>query len=108
MMTELIILGLKDYTEYTGKISPSTGSRCPEDSRKLRFPDYMTVAQDGGKVVSRIHQLLFTPRKYSWYLYLLQASSNKWQGGRLIIMQKLNVCRYIPENCRLWRGVVLY
>jgi hypothetical protein len=22
----------------------------PEDSRKLRFPDYMTTAQDGGKV----------------------------------------------------------
>jgi hypothetical protein len=24
----------------------------PEDSRKLRFPDFMTTAQDGGKVVS--------------------------------------------------------
>jgi hypothetical protein len=24
----------------------------PEVSRKLRFPDFMTVAQDGGKVVS--------------------------------------------------------
>jgi hypothetical protein len=24
----------------------------PEGSRKLRFPDYMTTAQDGGKVVS--------------------------------------------------------
>ena len=24
----------------------------PECSRKLRFPDYMTTAQDGGKVVS--------------------------------------------------------
>jgi hypothetical protein len=28
-------------------------------------------------------------------------SSNKWQGGQLIITQKLNVCRYFPENCRL-------
>ena len=25
---------------------------CPEGSRKLRFPDYVTMAQDGGKVVS--------------------------------------------------------
>jgi hypothetical protein len=24
----------------------------PEGSRKLRFPDYMTTAQDGGKVVN--------------------------------------------------------
>jgi hypothetical protein len=24
----------------------------PEGSRKLRFPDFMTTAQDGGKIVS--------------------------------------------------------
>jgi hypothetical protein len=28
----------------------------PEGSRKLRFPDYMTTAQDGGKVVSLKHR----------------------------------------------------
>jgi hypothetical protein len=28
----------------------------PEGSRKLRFPDYMTMAQDGGKVVSLTHR----------------------------------------------------
>jgi hypothetical protein len=28
----------------------------PERSRKLRFPDFMTAAQDGGKVVSLTHQ----------------------------------------------------
>jgi len=27
-----------------------------EDSRKLRFPDFMTKAQDGGKVVSLSHR----------------------------------------------------
>ena len=27
-----------------------------EGSRKLRFPDYMTTAQDGGKVVSLTHR----------------------------------------------------
>jgi len=37
------------------KISPITGPRCPEGSRKLRFPDYVTMAQDGGKVVSLMH-----------------------------------------------------
>jgi len=28
----------------------------PEGSRKLRFPDFMTMAQDGGKVVSLTHR----------------------------------------------------
>ena len=32
------------------EISPTTGPRCPEGSRKLRFPDYVTVARDVGKV----------------------------------------------------------
>jgi len=27
----------------------------PEGSRKLRFPDFMTTAQGGGKVVSHMH-----------------------------------------------------
>jgi hypothetical protein len=30
-------------------------------SRKLRFPDYMTTAQDGGKVVSLTHRPPLTP-----------------------------------------------
>ena len=28
----------------------------PEGSRKLRFPDFMTTAQEGGKVVSHTHR----------------------------------------------------
>jgi len=28
----------------------------PEGSRKLRFPDFVTTAQDGGKVVSQTHR----------------------------------------------------
>ena len=46
-------------------IGPITDPRCPEGSRKLRFPDYVTVAQDCGKVVSLRHRPLFTPRKHS-------------------------------------------
>jgi len=48
---------------------------CPEGSRKLRFPDYVAMAQDGGKVVSLRHRPFFTPRKYSWYSFLLEAES---------------------------------
>jgi len=35
--------------------------RCPEGSRKLRFPDYVTMAQDGGKLVSLTHRPLIPP-----------------------------------------------
>ena len=44
--------------DVKNKISPITGPRCPVGSRKLRFPDYVTMAQDGGKVVSLTHQPL--------------------------------------------------
>jgi hypothetical protein len=35
-----------------GKAFPLQAWSGPEGSRKLRFPDYMTTAQDGGKVVN--------------------------------------------------------
>jgi hypothetical protein len=38
-----------------GKAVPLQAWSGPEGSRKLRFPDYMTTAQDGGKVVSLTH-----------------------------------------------------
>ena len=38
-----------------GKSVPLQTWSDPEGSRKLRFPDYMTTAQDGGKVVSLTH-----------------------------------------------------
>jgi len=39
-----------------GKAVPLLAWSVPEGSRKLRFPDYMTTAQDGGKVVSLKHR----------------------------------------------------
>ena len=39
-----------------GKSVPLEARNGPEGSRKLRFPDYMTTAQDGGKVVSLTQQ----------------------------------------------------
>jgi hypothetical protein len=38
-----------------GKAVPLQAYSGPEGSRKLRFSDYMTTAQDGGKVVSLTH-----------------------------------------------------
>ena len=38
-----------------GKAVPLQAWSGPEGSRKLRFPDFMTTAQEGGKVVSLTH-----------------------------------------------------
>ena len=37
----------------------------PEGSRKLRFPDFMTTAKDGGKVVSLTHRPPLPPTEMS-------------------------------------------
>ena len=42
--------------EVKGKAVPLQAWSGPEGSRKLRFPDFMTTAQDGGKVVSPTHR----------------------------------------------------
>jgi hypothetical protein len=41
---------------YKGKAVPLQAWSGPEGSGKLRFPDYMTTAKDGGKVVSLTHR----------------------------------------------------
>jgi len=39
-----------------GKAAPLQAWSGPEASRTLRFPDFMTTAQDGGKVFSLTHR----------------------------------------------------
>ena len=48
----------------------------PEGSRKLVFPDYMTTAQDGGKVVSPTHRSpLYTGDAPGTHLLLVAVST---------------------------------
>jgi len=42
-----------------GKAVPLQAWSGPEGSRKLRFPDFTTTAQDGGEVVSLTHRPLY-------------------------------------------------
>jgi len=44
-----------------GKAVPLQARKGPEGSRKLRFPDFVTTAQDGGKVVNLTHRLPLPP-----------------------------------------------
>jgi len=45
-----------------GKAVPLQAWSGPEGSRKLRFPDFMTMAKGGGKVVSFTHRPHLPPR----------------------------------------------
>ena len=60
---------------FKGKAVPLQAWSGPEGFRNLRFPDFMTKAQDGGKVVSLTHRPPLPPRKYTWYSFLLEAES---------------------------------
>ena len=57
------------YGKGKGKAVPLQAWSVPEGSRKLRFPDYMITAQDGGKVVS-----LRTGRLYAQEILLVLIS----------------------------------
>ena len=47
---------VRHIMKVKGKVVPLQACGGPEDSRKLRFPDFMTTSQDGGKVVSLKHR----------------------------------------------------
>jgi hypothetical protein len=57
--------GACDYEIFICKVKVKQSRYRPvvaqRGSRKLRFPDYMTTAQDGGKVVSLTHRPPLTP-----------------------------------------------
>ena len=54
--------GLNQTRNYSrGKSVPLQAWSGPESSRKLRFTDFMTTAQDGGKVVSLTHRPSLPP-----------------------------------------------
>jgi len=50
------------FAATKGKSVPLQAWSGPEGSRKLSFPDFMTTAQDGGKVVSLKHRPPLPPR----------------------------------------------
>jgi len=54
---------LKIYIYKSGKEVPLQAWSGPECSRKLRFPDFMTTTQDGGKFVSLTYRPPLPPGK---------------------------------------------
>jgi hypothetical protein len=56
------------------------------------FTDYVTMAEDGGKVIILKHRPLFTPRKHSRYSFLVKAESTLeiYAFGRIMSMKNSN------------------
>jgi hypothetical protein len=68
LMGELLVFTVRtvqanrpDVVKGKGKAVPLQAWSGPEGSRKLSFPDFLTTAQDGGKVVSLTHQPHLSP-----------------------------------------------
>ena len=74
--------------EYKGKTDLLPAWSGPESSRKLRFPDYMTTAQDGGKVVSPTHRL-----PLSQEILLVLISVRGWVDPRDIVRSE-ELCQW--------------
>jgi hypothetical protein len=54
--TQLQLTNISISYKKKGKSVPLQAGSVPEGSRTLRFPDFLTTAQDGGKVVSLTHR----------------------------------------------------
>jgi hypothetical protein len=55
-LSDVAISLMVQSNESWQKAVPLQAWSGPEGSRKLRFPDFKTTAQDGGKVVSLMHR----------------------------------------------------
>jgi hypothetical protein len=69
--TEMLVFASKEIGKGKGKSKskaiPLQAGTGPEDSRRLRLPDFKTI---GTYALAA-----FTPRKYSWYSFQLEAES---------------------------------
>jgi hypothetical protein len=84
-------LGFRHFIIYwiKGKSVPLQAWSGPELSRKLRFPDLMTTAQGGGKVVSLKHRPHLPPQE----ILLVLISVSGWVDPRAIVWSE-GLCQW--------------
>jgi hypothetical protein len=66
---------LHNMMKIKGKAIPLQAFTCPQSSRSLRLPDLKKIGTWKGQVCQPNAPTAFTPRKYSWYSFLLTAES---------------------------------
>ena len=97
-LTEITVLqyktssDLKVIVKSKGKAVPLQAWSGPEGSRKLTFLDYMTKAQDGGKVVSPTHRPPLPPGNApgTHFCYRLSRPHGHIAIGRITSMKNSN------------------
>jgi len=82
-----------------GKTVPLQARSAPEGSRKLKFPDFVTTAQDSGKVVSLTHRPPLpagnTPGTH--FCYRLNRPQGHSVIGRILWQWKIPMTRAVIE-----------
>jgi hypothetical protein len=75
-----------------GKAIPLQALTGPEGSRRLRLPDFKTIGTWRWHSCQPYAPAGFTPRKYSWYSFLLEAESPQGHSaaGRIMSMKNSN------------------
>ena len=75
-----------------GKAVPLQAWGGPEGSRKLRFPDFMTTAQNGGKVFSPTHRPPLPPGNTpgTHFYWRLSRSQGHSAIGKIMSMKNSN------------------
>ena len=82
-----------------GKAVPLQAWRCPDGSRKLRFPDFVTRAEDGGKVVSLTHR----PPLFQEILLVLSGVPKGVWGVQTPPQKFWRPSEMVPNPSLLWK-----
>ena len=82
----------KIHSLLLGKAVQLQAWSAPEDSRQLRFPDFMTTAQGGGKFVSHTHRPHLPPGNSPGTHFFLRLGRPQGHSaiGRIMSMKNSN------------------
>ena len=91
-MSQSAVSSLFCVVLYKGKAVPLQPWTGPQGSRKLMLPDFVTTAQDGGKVVSLMHQPPLPPGNTpgTHFCWRLSRPQGRSAIGRILCQWKVH------------------